>query len=565
MADTKLTQLATLTSLSDDDLILLADNVATTPVNKSARLSDLRAYTGTYYATTAAETAAGVTPTNLQYEEGHVARYGAIGDGTTDDTDAIQDAIDAVEAANGGHVIFPIGDYICSSTLTIDSPGVVLVGQGHIDTNGATRLTFSNPTGPAIRIKKQYCGLRDLAISANSSRRTASIIDKDNYFSRDDQNYGVWFEADDTGGEQIGELLIDNVLVHNQPNSDVVIMGASYSSQIRKLTCNNSNGHGFVIGNGVYTDRTNVAIAGVIEVDSLKVAGAKGHGILCGHPGQSGAGVVRLLLRNPDIYNCGLTGGSPTSFLLEDAVVYMAGDECEFSHGAINGQSLLSCAYIAGRGHRWILPRLLSVSDTNKPIVIANQHGTDNRNTSDIFISVGTVTKTSGTVAYVVDATGMAPADAVRVYDGSLDGSADSLVGPDGDEALVSERSTTFERRGTTKLLGNTYTDNVTIADDAVAAITPPANSGFILISVNPGVAAPNSNCFGLLYYDVGATSPAIFSVGTLPTELEVVSTDLTGTTGADAHLTVGAVSGSIKVENRLGASANVRYTLIGG
>jgi hypothetical protein len=42
----------------------------------------------------------------------NVRVYGAIGDGITDDTDAIQDAIDAVDEAGGGVVFFPLGDYL---------------------------------------------------------------------------------------------------------------------------------------------------------------------------------------------------------------------------------------------------------------------------------------------------------------------------------------------------------------------------------------------------------------------------------------------------------------------
>lgn len=45
--------------------------------------------------------------------------YGAKGDGETDDTAAIQAAIDAVHAAGGGAVVFPAGTYTISATLVL--------------------------------------------------------------------------------------------------------------------------------------------------------------------------------------------------------------------------------------------------------------------------------------------------------------------------------------------------------------------------------------------------------------------------------------------------------------
>ena len=47
-----------------------------------------------------------------------VKDFGAVGDGVTDDTAAIQAAIDAVYGAGGGTVYFPTGDYVCL-TLTV--------------------------------------------------------------------------------------------------------------------------------------------------------------------------------------------------------------------------------------------------------------------------------------------------------------------------------------------------------------------------------------------------------------------------------------------------------------
>ena len=64
-----------------------------------------------------------------------VKSYGATGNGTTDDTTAIQAAITAAEALTlggsaGGVVYFPYGEYKISSVLTIASANITLIGDG---------------------------------------------------------------------------------------------------------------------------------------------------------------------------------------------------------------------------------------------------------------------------------------------------------------------------------------------------------------------------------------------------------------------------------------------------
>ena len=56
--------------------------------------------------------------------------YGAKGDNSTDDTAAIQSAINAAVANGGGVVFFPTGNYIVSSTLTVNQSNVSLIGSG---------------------------------------------------------------------------------------------------------------------------------------------------------------------------------------------------------------------------------------------------------------------------------------------------------------------------------------------------------------------------------------------------------------------------------------------------
>ena len=60
-----------------------------------------------------------------------VAQYGAKGDGTTDDTTAIQSAIDHVASVGGGTVYFPKGDYVITDTINVNDSNVKLVGEGN--------------------------------------------------------------------------------------------------------------------------------------------------------------------------------------------------------------------------------------------------------------------------------------------------------------------------------------------------------------------------------------------------------------------------------------------------
>jgi hypothetical protein len=57
------------------------------------------------------------------------APYDATGDGSTDDTAAVQAAIDAVEDAGGGSVFFPAGEYSCTD-LVVPGSNIGFFGEG---------------------------------------------------------------------------------------------------------------------------------------------------------------------------------------------------------------------------------------------------------------------------------------------------------------------------------------------------------------------------------------------------------------------------------------------------
>jgi hypothetical protein len=76
-----------------------------------------------------------------------VKDFGAVGNGVSDDAAAIQAAIDAVEASNGGTVYFPAGTYLVSSTCTILLSGVQIKGDSHQN----TMILNGQANAPAIK------------------------------------------------------------------------------------------------------------------------------------------------------------------------------------------------------------------------------------------------------------------------------------------------------------------------------------------------------------------------------------------------------------------------------
>ena len=61
--------------------------------------------------------------------EANVVQFGAVGDGLTDDTDCIEQALQNV-TATGGILYFPPGMYAISRALVVSGNSISLVGAG---------------------------------------------------------------------------------------------------------------------------------------------------------------------------------------------------------------------------------------------------------------------------------------------------------------------------------------------------------------------------------------------------------------------------------------------------
>ena len=151
---------------------------------------------GYLYPRTDAEIAALVTPTDKAFLPGNVRRYGAVGDGLTDDTTAIQNAINAT-GANGGDVVFPAGTYIIASSLDLsDRRSVRLVGVGSPPTSGSnspSQIYVTATSGSRLIDCRSSVGIvfEDLMIVQSGAGFTGHVIDFDWSASNADAHFAA--------------------------------------------------------------------------------------------------------------------------------------------------------------------------------------------------------------------------------------------------------------------------------------------------------------------------------------------------------------------------------------
>lgn len=98
-----------------------------------------------YYARTAAEIAAGVTPTNYVYAPGNVLRYGADSSGAVDSSAAFNKAA----LAGAGLILVPGGNYKIASQVTINIAACGILGQGATITSALAAGTLFEITSSA--------------------------------------------------------------------------------------------------------------------------------------------------------------------------------------------------------------------------------------------------------------------------------------------------------------------------------------------------------------------------------------------------------------------------------
>jgi len=107
----------------------------------------------------------------------NVKEFGATGDGVTDDTTALQAAINAAQAV-GATVLLPPGTYKITASLTLPGDNTHLRGMGQASVIQASLGAALIMTGPAAPTRIHRCSIRDLWLN-NTNRATAGGIGLD--------------------------------------------------------------------------------------------------------------------------------------------------------------------------------------------------------------------------------------------------------------------------------------------------------------------------------------------------------------------------------------------------
>lgn len=194
----------------------------------------------------------------------NVLDYGAVGDGVTDDTAAIQAAIDAAESAGGGLIYFPTGIYLIISALAITagSENIFFQGQGissEIKTNSGTDNVFTiGNTATATR----NIWFRDFGITASVAKSAGWAF----YMGRTNRS---GFENVHLSPFEDSQNLYDGI--HFDFYDQVAILGGSVNVSNDGVQCNGDSdqtkGANLTIDNGTKISTGN---------DGLVMAGAAG-------------------------------------------------------------------------------------------------------------------------------------------------------------------------------------------------------------------------------------------------------------------------------------------------
>jgi hypothetical protein len=343
--------------VSDDAIVIGSNAVLFEPVAGAVTQSSIGL---ALYPRTAAEVAAGVTPTNYYYPPGNVLRYGTnTNPGTTDMTAAIQAAAN-VAAISGGRVVFQKSSYVCDNTVALSNKsGVEFYGENAVlvlpaspstavpycfDFNACTDirvtgLRFSrsqsttagqNHNGVRIRscqrIRIENCDFSDcdigIAIWAESADTYDIAVDRCSatgvlaYNSTDDANrklQGELIYIQDGGAYHCTDIAIRNCTAIKCDKLVLAEAGAERISVENNIVRESHDSSIYLRATGLSVKGNTIYHAGKDGIKALTVGAALPKRVVITNNNVYGAGVNKSdggVLINSDAVNCAIIGNA---------------------------------------------------------------------------------------------------------------------------------------------------------------------------------------------------------------------------------------------------------------
>jgi hypothetical protein len=203
-----------------------------------------------------------------------VLDFGAVGDGTTDDTVAIQAAIDASRVVH-----FPPGTYLVTSTLVVSNGNQSLLGAG--GNVRRSEIISSATSGPVVQVTARSPRIEGLSINATSARRSAVTT----------TGHGILMGGDDTVGGAaviISRQWLQDVYVLNQPTDGIHSRFGCEMSAYHQVSVQDCIRHGYVFDDGTTSGCTNKGIQPFHwSVFNCRAFECGGNGWMIGAPGQT--------------------------------------------------------------------------------------------------------------------------------------------------------------------------------------------------------------------------------------------------------------------------------------
>jgi len=205
------------------------------------------------------------------------SRFGATGDGSTDDTAAIQQALD--EADDGAVVFFPSGTYLVGSataSILTGRTGVTLAGAG--STASTIRVA---PTSTATRLlnfsRASDSGVRDLGFEAAGNAAVLSAV----YAAALRGQQNIWVRSCRFTDFMPGQTTTTYAAVYTWTSDGVHVLDSEFSGCGRAVTIDQPEGPCEVSGNRVAADGTTTMATGIFVRRSSGVS--VGHVVVSGN------------------------------------------------------------------------------------------------------------------------------------------------------------------------------------------------------------------------------------------------------------------------------------------